>query len=172
MKKVMIIGSSGAGKSFFSQELAQKTKLPLYHLDQMFWQPGWKEPNKQIFRQNVADLAKTEQWIIDGNYGSTIKVRAEQADTIIFLDYPRLICLWQCLRRLLKDRLLGQLRPDITTGCREKLSWSFLVWIWTYPSKGRRRALDQIKEAGFPLEKIIFFKTKKDKHKFLESLHS
>ena len=66
MKRIMIIGACGAGKSTFAKKLQQITRLPLHHLDQMFWLPSWQHRDKQEFRENVAHLARSNEWIIDG----------------------------------------------------------------------------------------------------------
>jgi adenylate kinase family enzyme len=100
MKRVVVIGSGGAGKSTFSRRLHAATGLPLIHLDRLFWRPGWTEMPNEEWRATNEMLVKAEAWIIDGNYGGTMDVRLAAADTIIFLDLPRLVCLYRVLKRL------------------------------------------------------------------------
>ncbi len=165
----MIVGSSGAGKSVFSRNLHQITNIPLYPLDKIFWKPGWEESDKADFREKVLEIAKKDTWIIDGNYGDTIEIRAAEADTIIFFDYPRSLCIWRAMKRFLKGRLFQVKRKDISEDCEERMNWPFFMWIWTYPHKGRKKALAQIEAAGFSFEKIIFIKRERDKNRFLKN---
>jgi len=87
-----------------------------------------------------------DAWIIDGNYGGTLDLRLAASDTVVFLDIPRLVCLWRVLRRQLRHA--GQPRSELPAGCPEGLSWEFLKWIWTYPARRRGailRRLDELK---------------------------
>lgn len=67
MQRVLVIGSPGSGKSTLATELAERTGLPLIHLDQEYWRAGWVEPPKAEWRQRVADLISRERWVMDGN---------------------------------------------------------------------------------------------------------
>ena len=104
MDKVVLIGCGGAGKSTLAIQLAEKTNLPLFHLDRLFWNAGWKEVDKEIFIQKQAAILETDKWIIDGNYGGTMEKRLEQADTIIFLDFSTITCLVGIFSRYLRYR--------------------------------------------------------------------
>jgi hypothetical protein len=76
MKRIMVIGCCGSGKSTLSLKIQRITGLPLFHLDQYYWQPNWSEPSKEKWEKIVADLANKEEWIIDGNYGGTMDLLA------------------------------------------------------------------------------------------------
>jgi len=93
MKKVMVIGCPGSGKSRFSKDLHQKTGLPLYHLDMMYWNADKTTVEKKIFLERLAEVLRQDEWILDGNYGSTMEMRMAACDTVIFLDYPTDVCL-------------------------------------------------------------------------------
>ena len=86
MKKIIIIGSCGAGKTTFAQKINKKLNLPLTNLDQLYWKPGWERTSKTEWREKVEQLVKGDKWIIDGNYQSTFDIRFPACDTIIFLD--------------------------------------------------------------------------------------
>jgi adenylate kinase family enzyme len=135
MKKVLVIGSGGAGKTTFSKQLAARTELPVIHLDQLFWHPGWVKTPDEEWDRLIAELCARDSWIMDGNYGRTLARRVEAADTIIFLDLPRWVCTWRIVKRQI--RYAGRIRPDSAPGCPERLTWEFVRWVWTYP--GRRR---------------------------------
>ena len=82
----MVIGCGGSGKTTFSQEISKILGMDVIHLDLLFWKPGWVETEKSKWKQIVKEISSQKQWIIDGNYGSTIDIRLSAADTIIFLD--------------------------------------------------------------------------------------
>lgn len=142
MRRVLIIGSGGAGKSTLATALGAATGLPVVHLDACYWRPGWVETPKDEWRGVVAELTARDEWIMDGNYGGTMDARLAAADTVIFLDLPRLVCVWRVVKRWLAYR--GRSRPDMTAGCPERLSWEFVWWIWTYPSRRRPGVLERL----------------------------
>ncbi len=131
MRKVIIIGSGGAGKSTLARALGAILGVEVIHLDRYFWHPGWVETPREQWREIVAGLIARDAWVIDGNYGGTMDIRLPAADTIIFMDFPRWRCLWRVAVRLIRYR--GKSRPDLPLGCPEQLDWSFLKWIWGYP---------------------------------------
>lgn len=137
MERVLVIGSPGAGKSTLAHQLAARTDLPLVHLDRMFWLPGWVERDRDEGRAALAAVLAGERWIIDGNYGSTMPMRAARADTVIWLDYPT----WRCLGRVLKRwwRYRGTARPDMTEGCPENLNLEFLLYVLQFRSAWQHR---------------------------------
>jgi len=93
MKKVLVIGCPGSGKSTLSRALHQKTGLPLYHLDQLFWNADKTTVDKEVFMERLRQVLQQEEWILDGNYSSTLELRLQHCDTVIFLDYPTRLCL-------------------------------------------------------------------------------
>lgn len=93
MKKIIVIGCPGSGKSTFARGLHKITGIPLFHLDMMYWNPDKTTVEKSIFRAALADVLKTDAWIIDGNYASTMEMRLAACDTVIFLDYETDVCL-------------------------------------------------------------------------------
>jgi len=93
MKKVIVIGCPGSGKSTFARALHNKTGIPLYHLDMMYWNADKTTVEKSVFRQRLSAVLEQDEWIIDGNYGSTMELRMAACDTVIFLDYPLDVCL-------------------------------------------------------------------------------
>ena len=135
-RRVLVIGSGGAGKSTVARAIAERLRLPLVHLDTLYWKPGWQSTEKSEWQRTVADLISAPAWVIDGNYSGTLDLRLEACDTVVFLDLPRLVCLWRLIKRQLSYR--GRQRPDMAVGCPERLTWEFVVWVWTY--RARRRA--------------------------------
>ncbi len=142
MKRILVIGTGGSGKTTVARRLAQRTGLPLIHLDALYWRSGWQPTPADEWRATVQSLISRDAWIIDGNYGGTLDVRLAACDTVVFLDLPRLVCLWRVLKR--QVRHLGQVRPELAPGCRERLTWEFIWWIWTYPSRRRGEVLKRL----------------------------
>ncbi len=107
MKKIIVIGSPGAGKTTFCRALQKQLSLPLYHLDLLWHMPDRTTVTKEEFDRRLAELLATDEWIIDGNYKRTLPSRLEACDTVFFLDYETDVCL-----RSIQDRI-GQDRPDL-----------------------------------------------------------
>ena len=137
MKRVLVIGSPGAGKSTLATELAARTGLPLIHLDQHHWRAGWTEPDKSEWRREVRELAAGDEWVMDGNYGGTLELRLERADTVILLDFPSWLCVGRILKRIATTR--GRVRADMAEGCPEHLNFEFLLYTATFRRKVRPR---------------------------------
>ena len=143
MRRVLVIGSGGAGKSTLAAGIAERTGLPLIHLDACYWRAGWVETPAAEWRATVARLTAGEAWVMDGNYGGTLDARLSACDTVIFLDLPRLVCVWGIVSRWLRWR--GRTRPDLTAGCPERMSWEFVRWVWTYPAERRPTVLARLR---------------------------
>ncbi|SRR5260370_5511713 len=143
MKRIAIIGSPGAGKSTFAQQLGDILKIKVIHLDRKFWRPGWKEKPRENRVAIQQHLVQRDQWIIEGTYLSSSDSRLNAADTIIFLDIPRLVCLWRVIRRRVGYK--RQPRPDLPEGCPERLSFFYILKVLVFPHRGRKLLLDKIK---------------------------
>jgi adenylate kinase family enzyme len=153
MRRIAIVGPGGAGKSILARRLGERLGLPVVHLDAEHWRPGWVETPAEEWAEKVRALARGERWIIDGNYGGTMEIRFAAADTIVFLDFPRRICLWRVLRRQLRYR--GRSRPDMTEGCPERISLPFVRWIWEYPRTRRPGVLARMRTAGAHARHVV-----------------
>jgi adenylate kinase family enzyme len=140
MQRVVILGCSGAGKSTFARALGARLGVPVVHLDALFWEPGWKEPQNEAFRARVAAALAGDAWVSDGNYVSrTFDLRLSRADTVIFLHQPRWLCVFRILWRWLTS--FGRTRPDLAEGCPENFNWAFFLWTWNFRRKSQPRIL-------------------------------
>jgi adenylate kinase family enzyme len=152
MKKVMILGCCGAGKSTLARQLHQKIGLPLIHLDKEYWHPNWVETDAETWQKKVQELAKNTAWIMDGNYGGTVDIRLQAADTIIYLDHSRWLCLYRVLKRIVLN--YGQSRPDINEDCKERFDWEFIKYVYHFYDVKRPKTLAQISK--FSTSKQVF----------------
>jgi adenylate kinase family enzyme len=169
MKKVLIIGSSGAGKSTFARRLGAITGLEVIHLDVLHWKPDWTEPDKSEWQKTVENALKGDAWIIDGNFGGTMEMRIRAADTVIFLDLPRALCVYRIVKRVVTYR--KGTRPDMAEGCDEKFDWEFLKWVWNYPERSRPKVEALLKSVENE-KKVIRLKSKREVENFFVNLES
>ena len=104
MKKAIVIGCPGSGKTTFVIKLNEKTGLPLYHLDAIWHKPDKTHVPREEFDKMSAEIFATDEWIIDGNYGRTIEERLRHCDTVFLFDLPTEVCLQGALERIGKGR--------------------------------------------------------------------
>jgi adenylate kinase family enzyme len=133
MKKILVVGSGGAGKSTFARELGTRLNIEVIHLDKFFWGSGWIRMDKSAWLKTIERLVKPDTWIMDGNYSGTLDIRFEACDTVVFLDMSRWLCLWRMLKRVIVYR--NKVRPDMAEGCRERPNLEFIIWIWNYSKR-------------------------------------
>ncbi|HVG30603.1 MAG TPA: DNA topology modulation protein [Pyrinomonadaceae bacterium] len=164
MKKILVIGSGGAGKSTFSKRLGDALGLEVIHLDRLYWKPGWVEPPKPEWRARVEELLRGDSWIMDGNYSGTLDIRLGACDTVIFLDVPRAVCLWRVLKRAAVYRSGG--RADMAEGCDEHFNPEFMRWIWNYPKRSRAKIF-RLLGAGARDKTVVLLRTRAEIESFL-----
>ena len=167
MNRIMIIGSCGSGKSTLSHQLKRAINLPLYHLDQYYWKPNWTETPKEKWTTIVSELANKDKWIIDGNYGGTMDIRFNRADTIVYMDISTVKCLWRVMGRMWKYH--GKVRPDMPEGCKERFDLDFIHYVATYNLLRRKSLLIKLKELSRE-KKIFQIKNNKDIKTFLDNI--
>lgn len=167
MKKILIIGSGGAGKSTLARRLHEATGIELIHLDQIYWLPNWTEPSKNDWIKTNEKLLEKDALIMDGTFGSTLEMRLNECDTVLFLDIPRTVCIYRAVKRLLKYR--GENRPDMGAGCVEKFDFEFLKWIWNFPKKDKLR-IEKYLEKHTGNVKIIRLKSSREIKNFLSEI--
>lgn len=158
--KIAIIGYSGSGKSTLARKLAKYYKAPVLFLDTVNFLPNWIERDRDEGRLIVCDFMKNDSWVIDGNYSDFFqKERLEQADKIIFLKFPRRICIYRALKRYFKYK--NTTREDMAKGCIEKIDLEFIWWIlYEGRTKEIRNHYKQI-EKDFKNKIVVLKKQKK-----------
>ena len=104
MKRVIVIGCPGAGKTTFAEKLRDKTELPLYYLDAIWHNPDRTHISREEYDARLAEILALDSWIIDGNYSRTIESRIFVCDTVFLFDLPVEVCLDGAISRLGKER--------------------------------------------------------------------
>lgn len=163
MKRVMIIGCPGSGKSTFSRSLHDITGIPLFHLDNLNWNSDRTTVEKKVFLERLSNVIQKEEWIIDGNYGSTIELRLQSCDTVFFLDYPLEICL-----EGIKERK-GKTRTDIPwVESDDEDDPEFVEFIKNYNSQSRPHVMELLNK--YSNKDIYIFQNRESAKVFLAKL--
>ena len=160
-KRVAVIGCPGGGKSTFSRALRDRVDLPLYHLDAIYWREDRTHLSREEFYPLMREIIAREEWIIDGNYNSTLEWRVAACDLLVFLDYPTEVCLEGVRARR------GQKRSDmpwVEDGDDEE----FLEFIRAFESESRPRILELI--GKYPDKAVVTFRTREEAEGYLAGL--
>ncbi len=132
--KIAIIGSPGSGKSTLALKLHKILHIPLFHIDQYFWKPGWQRPDRQEFAKIHDQLCDAPEWIMEGMATRHFEYRLQKADVIIFLDTPLYVCLYRIFKRAFFN--FGKVFFSSAPGCVER--WpdhEFLKYVWNFNKK-------------------------------------
>lgn len=163
MNRVIVIGCPGSGKSTFSRTLHQKTGIPLHHLDRIYWNADRTTVEKNVFLERLTRILRTDRWIVDGNYGSTMEMRLRACDAVFFLDYP----LETCLEGIRSRR--GGERSDLPWKEPEgEEDAAFLDFVRSYNSESRPAVLELMKK--YPQKEIHVFHDRGEADAFLDGI--
>ena len=163
MKKIIVIGCPGSGKSTFSRALHEKTGIPLFHLDMMYWNADRTTVERSIFRKRLSDTIKKDKWIIDGNYSSTIELRFQACDTVIFLDYPPEVCLDGIRERRGKPRTDMPWVED-----ENEEDTEFIEFVRSFNIQSRPSIVELLNK--YPHKNIYIFKSRKEADEFIKKI--
>lgn len=162
MKKIIIIGSPGAGKSVFSKKLQDITKLPLYHLDMLYHKKDGTHISKEELEEKLKNIFLEEKWIIDGNYQKTIELRLKECDTVFLLDFSTDVCIAGAESRI------GRKRDDMPW-IEEKLDEDFKKNIINF-SKEKLPQIYMLLNKYKNTKDIIIFKNRKEADTYIREL--
>ena len=161
MKKIIVIGCPGSGKSTFSRRLNKITQIPLFHLDMLFWNEDKTTVEKSVFLERLEKVMKNDEWIIDGNYSSTMEQRMMECDTVFFLDYATDLCLDG-----IKERK-GKPRSDMPW-IEEEDDLEFIEFIKSYNEKSRPQVIELLER--YSEKNIYIFSNREEEKEFLSEL--
>ncbi len=162
MKRAVVIGCSGSGKSVFSRKLRDVTGSPLFYLDMIWHKPDGTNISREEFDEKLISIISRDSWIIDGNYQRTLETRIKACDTVFLFDLPTEICIEGALSRI------GKKREDMPW-FENELDPEFRQWIESFRA-------NQLPEIYRLLEKyengreIVVFRTREQADKFIEKL--
>lgn len=174
-QRIHVIGTSGSGKSTVARTVSEILGLPRFELDQMYWQPNWKESDLEGFRAKVRPIMAGQRWVFDGNYTAVLPFKWERAELAIWLDLSFLQTFRQLTLRTIRRSLSGrEVWPG--TGCYESLAKGFLsrdsIILWAIRTHFHyRREYEQLMAAtaDSPV-RVLRFRTRRDVQRFLKQL--
>lgn len=146
MRRILVIGCPGSGKSTLAARLAAVTGLPLIALDRAYWRPGWLASPRGEWGQTIATLTARPAWIMDGNYSATLPERLARADMVVWLDYPRHVCMRRVIWRT--ARRLGRVDEGLPEGCPPRFDVAFLRHVWNFKTASRPRVVAALESHG------------------------
>ena len=163
LRRVVVLGCAGSGKSTVAAELARRTGLPLVHLDEHYWQLGWTAPSDDAWRATQRRLVAEPAWVLDGNYASSFDERLPYADAVVVLETPR----WRCLVNVI-GRALRRRGTEVAPGCPMQVDRGLLRYVLSFPRVHRPRL-----EAGLatvaPEVTVVRLRTRGQARQFLVS---
>ena len=163
MKKIIVIGCPGSGKSTFSRRLQERTGIPLFHLDRMNWNPDGTNVDRPVFQERLERVLREDRWILDGNYGATMEQRFRACGTVFFLDYPLEVCL-----KGIRERR-GKPRPDMPwVEDPGEIDAEFLEFVKNYPVQGRPQVQELLRR--YSQKEIHVFESRDQAEAFLKRL--
>ncbi|MFT8570771.1 MAG: DNA topology modulation protein [Leuconostoc pseudomesenteroides] len=165
--KIMIIGCGGSGKSTLATKLSHKIDVPVSHLDALLWHDNWEMSSKDEQRHIINNVLDKDQWIIDGNYSATLDMRVAKADTIIFIDRSKVMCLYNVVKRYIHYK--GHSRPDMHANCPEKIDFEFVHWIWTFNKKRKPAIIEMLADVKHT-KNVVVLKSNRQIDYFLKSV--
>lgn len=157
MKRILVIGCPGAGKSTFSRKLADKTKLPLYHLDMIWHKSDKTTVTREEFDKALGNILMQDEWIIDGNYGRTLEPRLKACDTVFLFDLPTDVCLKGAMSRI------GKKREDMPW-VEDEFDPKFKQWIIDFSKNEMPHVLNLLERHSD--KDIVIFKSHSDVDKY------
>ena len=167
MKKIIVLGNSGSGKSTFTTILANKLHIDFLHLDPFVYKYSWDKPEYKEMEEKVEKLLLKDSWIIDGNFLYNAQSRFKECDSIVFLDLNRFVCINSVIKRHKKYK--GKHRDSRSDDCDERLTLSYLKWVLKdFYKTSRKIILKYIKDN--PDKHVVILKSRRQVNKYLKEV--
>ncbi len=159
MNKIIVIGCAGSGKSYFSKRLSNILEIPVYHLDNIWWKADGSHIPRDEFDNSLHQIFATDEWILDGDYSRTYKMRMEACNTIVFLDYSKEQCIAGIHQRVFAER----------TDCPiNVINERLLYEVEQYHTQNRNEILELLDQ--YQEKKLYIFHTREEADVFLDTL--
>jgi adenylate kinase family enzyme len=171
MRRIHIVGTSGAGKTIFAASLTQRLMVPHVEIDALAWGPNWSETPREELRQHLAAALAGPSWVVDGNYGFLRDLVWSRADTVVWLDYSFPVVIGRALRRTARRILRHEL---LWSGNRETLRKALSresIVLWSLKTFRRRRREYPTLFAGRPALTVVRLTSPTTARRWLESVH-
>jgi adenylate kinase family enzyme len=167
MRRIAIIGPAATGKSTLAERLSDVLGIPAYHLDALYWGPGWTPTPAPEWDETLREIVAGDGWIVDGNFTATMRERLDAADTIVYLDLPPLVSTLAAVRR----RALHRWRPapGVQIESRPMFNLQLFRWIWSFPHDHRPAILAMLAEQP-PSKRVVILTSRREVKRFLEAV--
>ena len=170
MRRIVVMGTTGSGKSRLAERLAEQTGLRVIELDALFWGRDWRPVPLELFRHRVERETRDDGWIVVGNYTQVRDLVWPNADTLVWLDLPLSLVMWRLVRRTVqraatKEELWG-------TGNRESFRNAFLsrqsILLWALKTHRRNREKYNAEFGSLAREKrVVRLQNKREVERFV-----
>jgi len=165
VQKIAIVGSGGSGKSHLARQLATVLDVPVIHLDAVYFDDEWNALPMEKFAQAQRGLVATPRWVIDGNYNSTLAIRLEACDTVVFMDISTSAALWGIISRQIRHGAGHQ-----GSGVHNRITWGVLKYVATYRRQMRPRVLAKIHEHASGHAEVVLLTSRRHTRRWLRQV--
>lgn len=166
MRRILVVGCGGSGKTVLARRLGEILDIPVVHLDALFYDENWQPCSTAEFIARQEAVVKTESWLMDGNYVSTLPIRLTAADAVIFLDFSAARCLWGVFQRRWRFRS-GQLRNE---GVFVRITWPFIKYVIGYRRHMAPRVHAAIAAHADPSAPVVVLRGRRDARRYCKKI--
>lgn len=165
MKRIVVFGRPGSGKSTFATQLASRLELPVHHLDKHFFLENWVERDRDAFLTIQRALVEQEEWVIDGNAMRSLEMRFARAELALYFRFNPFVCLWRMWKRVFQKNWHI---PDLAEGCTKNVRFRLIRYMLQFDKRYRAR-IDMLRER-YPHVRFFLFTSDRDARRFLQEL--
>lgn len=170
MRKIIVIGGNGSGKTTFARQLSNKLNIPLIFIDKIYWTDNWTRADEKTANSVLKSEMQKEKWIIDGNHTETIPERLKECDTVFYFDFSAFSCLVGSVIRVIEN--YGIQRDDVGGKNNiekfDKSKFAFFKSVLSFNKLNRQQYYQMIN--AVPDVNLIVFKNRKQVGSYLENL--